>query len=67
MTLTRIRRYNSFLLSVGLFYLLQNYTLGQLDFFKSLYLVGPILVKEVLFIFSSIALSFLIFDWKSNK
>jgi hypothetical protein len=64
MTLAKVRKYNSFLLSFGLFYLVQNFTIGQIPILNELYIVKPILLKEVLFVATSIILNFTIFKWR---
>ena len=62
----KIKFYNSFILSFGIIYMILNLTVGQLQFLKSLYILKPILLKEILFLALSISSNFLIFDWKKN-
>jgi len=67
MQVDRIRKYNSFILSFGLLYLIQNFTIGQISILKETTLIKPIYLKEVLFIATSIFLNFKLFKWKTQK
>lgn len=64
-----LQKINSFILVFGLIYLIQNYTIGQFSVFDDLYIIKPILLKEVLFVISSIIFTLKCFKWKfkSNK
>lgn len=66
-TLHKLRKINSFILSFGLFYLIQNFTIGQLLFLKSIFIFNGILLKELIFVVTSICLNFILFNWKINK
>jgi hypothetical protein len=66
MTVAKIRKYNSFILSFGLLYLVQNFTIGQIPILKQLYICEPILLKEILFVLTSLILNFKIFNWRGQ-
>jgi hypothetical protein len=66
MIIAKIKKYNSFTLSFGLFYLVQNLTIGQITFLKQSYLYGPIFTKEIIFVLTSIILNFIVFNWRKN-
>lgn len=63
-TMQKYRKINSFILSFCIFYLLQNVTIGELQFFENNYIFQPILLKEIIFVITSITLNLIIFDWK---
>lgn len=67
MTIGKIRKINSFVLAFGIIYLIQNYTIGQMYVLKNTYICHPILLKELIFIATSITLNFIIFDWRRKK
>lgn len=61
--LNKIIKINSLVMVTGLLYIVQNWTIGRLSFFEEAYLYKPILLKEVIFLITSIALSLILFDW----
>ena len=61
--LNKIIKINSLVMVTGLLYIVQNWTIGRLSFFEEAYLCKHILLKEVIFLITSIALSLILFDW----
>jgi uncharacterized membrane protein len=62
-----LRKINSFILVFGILYLLLNFTIGQITWFKYVYFIKPILFKEVLFMLISIILTSTLFNWKKKS
>ena len=67
MLVDKIRKYNSFVLSFGLIYLIQNFTIGQIGYLKETILFQPIYLKEVLFILTSLFINLTFFKWNTKK
>ena len=59
----KIVKINSFILLTGLFYILQNISLGQISFFENTFILKPVLLKEILFLITSLLLSLSLFKW----
>lgn len=65
--MNKFKKINSLVLVFGIFYLIQNYTIGQISFFDNKYIFKPILLKEVVFLFSSIIICLILFDFRNKK
>jgi hypothetical protein len=57
-----IRKINSLIFAFCIFYLIQNYTLGQIDIAFNEILIGRIYLKEITFIITSFLICKLILD-----
>jgi hypothetical protein len=58
---------NSFILVFGIIYLLLNYTIGQISWVNNTYLYESIKWKEIIFIFTSLVITTLLFNWDKKK
>ena len=58
----KIRKVNSLILAFCVFYLTQNYTIGQIDIDFNKVLIGGIYLKEITFIITSFLICKLLFD-----
>lgn len=58
----KVKKINSLVLAFGVFYLIQNYTIGQLNIDFNKILIGSIYLKEIVFIVTSILICKSIFD-----
>ena len=58
----KIRKINSLIFAFGIFYLIQNYTIGQLKIEFNEILIWRIYLKEITFIITSYMLCRFIFD-----
>lgn len=65
--MSKVIKINSLILITGLIYIAQNLTIGQISFFEETYIFKPILLKEILFIISSLILSITLFKWEFLK
>lgn len=65
--MNNLRKFNSLILAFGIFYLIQNYTIGQLNFLKNIYILKPILLKEIIFLLSSLIICLILFDLPYKK
>lgn len=67
LNMNNLRKFNSLILAFGIFYLIQNYTIGQLNFLKNIYILKPILLKEIIFLLSSLIICLILFDLPYKK
>lgn len=58
----KIRKINSLIFAFCVIYLIQNFTIGQIDIDFNKILIGSIFLKELTFVFTSIFILKFIFD-----
>jgi len=65
--INKVRKINSLVMITGLLYIVQNLTLGQLPVLNDTYIFRPILLKEILFLLTSILISLSFFRWNFSN
>jgi len=58
----KIRKYNSFVLVFGILYLIQNFTIGQLNIEFNFIKIGFVFLKEIIFLISSFTICKILLD-----